>query len=70
MQQHMACRHMSGCVGCAGCVHVWLVMHMLAHHAYSEDFLGILLVRWLFRRSGAFFIRRSFAGTDACHVMA
>lgn len=29
--------------------------------AAGEDFLGVLLVRWLFRNSGAFFIRRSFA---------
>jgi len=28
--------------------------------AAGEDFLGIFLVRWLFRHSGAFFIRRSF----------
>ena len=28
--------------------------------ASGEDFLGILLVRWMFRNSGAFFIRRSF----------
>ena len=27
----------------------------------GEDFLGIMLVRWLFRHSGAFFVRRSFA---------
>jgi len=29
--------------------------------AAGEDFLGILAVRWLFRKSGAFFMRRSFA---------
>jgi glycerol-3-phosphate O-acyltransferase len=29
--------------------------------AAGEDFLGIMLVRWLFRKSGAFFIRRSFS---------
>ena len=28
---------------------------------FFQDFLGILLVRWLFRHSGAFFIRRTFA---------
>lgn len=27
----------------------------------GEDFLGVLLVRWLFRHSGAFFVRRSFS---------
>jgi glycerone phosphate O-acyltransferase len=26
--------------------------------------LGILLVRWLFRKSGAFFLRRSFLGSS------
>ena len=31
----------------------------IPHIAAGEDFLGILLVRWLFRRSGAFFMRRS-----------
>ena len=30
----------------------------IPHIAAGEDFLGILLVRYLFRRSGAFFIRR------------
>lgn len=32
--------------------------------AAGEDFLGILFVRWLFRKSGAFFLRRSFLGND------
>lgn len=32
--------------------------------AAGEDFLGILLVRWLFRNAGAFFLRRSFTGDD------
>ena len=31
----------------------------IPHIAAGEDFLGILLVRWLFRRSGAFFMKRS-----------
>jgi glycerol-3-phosphate O-acyltransferase len=35
----------------------------LPHIAAGEDFLGILFVRWLFRKSGAFFIRRSFLGS-------
>ena len=39
------------------------------HIAAGEDFLGILLVRWLFRRSGAFFIRRSLdSGGDALYA--
>ncbi len=33
----------------------------LPHIAAGEDFLGIFFVRWLFRNSGAFFIRRTFA---------
>ena len=32
----------------------------LPYIAAGEDFLGILIVRWIFRHSGAFFIRRSF----------
>ena len=32
----------------------------LSYIATDEDCLGILLVRWIFRNSGAFFIRRSF----------
>lgn len=36
--------------------------------AAGEDFLGILLVRSFFRKSGAFFLRRSFlAGEDALY---
>ena len=35
----------------------------IPHIAAGEDFLGILLVRWLFRRSGAFFMKRSMDAT-------
>lgn len=34
----------------------------------SEDFLGILLVRWLFRKAGAFFLRRTFMGGDQLYA--
>jgi len=34
----------------------------IPHIAAGEDFLGILFVSWVFRNSGAFFIRRSFKG--------
>eukprot|EP00742_Colponemidia_sp_Colp-10_P010413 GILJ01011431.1.p1 GENE.GILJ01011431.1~~GILJ01011431.1.p1 ORF type:complete len:1177 (+),score=214.25 GILJ01011431.1:40-3570(+) len=34
----------------------------LPYIAAGEDFLAITLVNWLFRRSGAFFMRRSFSG--------
>lgn len=33
----------------------------LPHIVAGEDFLGIMAVRWLFRKSGAFFMKRSFA---------
>lgn len=33
-------------------------------HTGREDFLGILGVRWVFRKSGAFFIKRSFADNE------
>mmetsp|Transcript_15877 Transcript_15877/g.31108 ORF Transcript_15877/g.31108 Transcript_15877/m.31108 type:complete len:1225 (+) Transcript_15877:37-3711(+) len=32
--------------------------------AAGEDFLGILFIRWIFRLSGAFFLRRSFLGEE------
>jgi glycerol-3-phosphate O-acyltransferase len=35
--------------------------------AAGEDFLGILFVNWIFRRSGAFFLRRSFK-EDALYI--
>jgi len=34
----------------------------LPHIAAGEDFLAILFVNWVFRNSGAFFLRRSFKG--------
>jgi len=34
----------------------------MPHIAAGEDFLGILFVNWIFRNSGAFFLRRSFKG--------
>jgi len=37
-------------------LHVW--------YTAGEDFLGIILVRWVFRHSGAFFLRRTFAGDE------
>lgn len=40
----------------------------LPYIAAGEDFLGILLVRWLFRKSGAFFIKRSFLGSTYLSV--
>jgi 1-acyl-sn-glycerol-3-phosphate acyltransferase len=33
----------------------------LPHIVAGEDFLGIIAVRWLFRKSGAFFMKRSFS---------
>jgi glycerone phosphate O-acyltransferase len=39
----------------------------LPYIAAGEDFLGILLVRYLFRKSGAFFIKRTFLGS-MCHL--
>jgi glycerone phosphate O-acyltransferase len=41
----------------------------LPYIAAGEDFLGILFVRWIFRESGAFFIRRSFAGDQLVRVL-
>jgi len=42
--------------------YVALLLHLpMPFIAAGEDFLGIFFVRWLFRNSGAFFIRRSFA---------
>ena len=41
-----------------------MVPRAATRSAAGEDFLGILLVRWLFRHSGAFFIRRSFSGDE------
>jgi len=34
----------------------------LPHIAAGEDFLNVMFVNWIFRRSGAFFLRRSFKG--------
>jgi glycerol-3-phosphate O-acyltransferase len=36
----------------------------LPHIGAGEDFLGIFFVNWVFRNSGAFFLRRSFKGDD------
>ena len=42
--------------------YIALVMNLpIPFIAAGEDFLGIFFVRWLFRNSGAFFIRRTFA---------
>jgi glycerol-3-phosphate O-acyltransferase len=34
------------------------------HIAAGDDFLNVLIVRWIFRHAGAFFMRRSFGSDD------
>jgi len=41
------------------------------HIAAGDDFLNVMLVRWVFRHSGAFFMRRTFGDDELYkHIFA